>query len=68
MMMMVGIAAIVALIPLKYIIMTATLYLFATNSQVYKNFMASDSGNRRLKEWWDSIPVIPVELVDEPEE
>uniref|UniRef100_A0A803MJV1 Uncharacterized protein n=2 Tax=Chenopodium quinoa TaxID=63459 RepID=A0A803MJV1_CHEQI len=65
MMMMVGIAVIVALIPFKYMIMASTLYLFATNSKYYKNLMKNDSGNRRLKEWWDSIPVIPVETVDE---
>ena len=25
-------------------------------------------GNQRLKGWWDSIPVIPVEVVQNPEE
>ncbi|XP_056688788.1 uncharacterized protein [Spinacia oleracea] len=66
MMMMVRVAVIVALIPFKYLIMASTLYLFATNSKVVsKNLMKNDTGNRRLKEWWDSIPVIPVEFVDE---
>lgn len=68
MMMMVGIAVIMALIPFKYLIMGATLYLFAMNSKVCKNRMKNDSGNRRMVEWWDSIPVIPVQIVDDPAE
>lgn len=68
MMIMVGIAVIVALIPEKYLIMAATLNLFATNTKVCKKLMTDDSGNRRLKEWWDSIPIIPVRVVDDPAE
>jgi len=63
---MVGIAAILMVIPFKYVVMAATLYLFATTSKASKNVMANDTGNRRLKEWWDSIPIVTVELVNEP--
>ncbi|KAL2900746.1 polyprotein [Bienertia sinuspersici] len=68
MMIMVGIAFFVAVVPFKFLIMAGTLYLFAMNTTVCKNLMTNDSGNRRLKEWWDSIPVIPVQTVDDPAE
>ncbi|KMT11301.1 hypothetical protein BVRB_5g109840 isoform A [Beta vulgaris subsp. vulgaris] len=69
MMIMVGVALIVAVIPFKYLIMGVTLYLFAMNSKIVKNRRTTnDTGNRRLKEWWDSIPVIPVQIVDDPAE
>ncbi|KAJ8434607.1 hypothetical protein Cgig2_025033 [Carnegiea gigantea] len=68
MMGMVGIAVILMVVPFKYMVMAATLYLFATTSKAGKNVVANDTGNRRLKEWWDSIPVVPVELVNEAPE
>ncbi|XP_074270886.1 uncharacterized protein LOC141594777 [Silene latifolia] len=68
MMLMVGTAIILAAVPFKYVVMASTLYLFAMTSGVGRNLMANDKGNRRLKEWWDSIPVIPVQTVDDPTE
>lgn len=56
-------AIIFALIPLKYIIMAITLYYFLMTSKLGK-YIGNEQGNRRLKEWWDSIPVIPVHIED----
>lgn len=25
----------------------------------------SGTGNRRLREWWDSIPIVPIRVVDD---
>lgn len=63
MMIMVGLAVMLAVIPFKFIIMGSTVYVFMMNSRL-GNYMKNDRGNRRLKEWWDSIPVIPVRTVD----
>ncbi|XP_025014310.2 uncharacterized protein LOC8282370 isoform X2 [Ricinus communis] len=63
MMAMVLLAIIFAVIPLKYIIMSITLYGFIVTSKLGK-YMENKQGNRRLKEWWDSIPVIPVHIED----
>ncbi|KAK9079249.1 hypothetical protein SSX86_000919 [Deinandra increscens subsp. villosa] len=65
---MIGCAVILVVIPLKYIIMTLVLSIFAMTLKPQgrrekKNVM----GNRRLKGWWDSIPVIPVEVVQTSE-
>lgn len=62
-MIMVGLAIMLAVIPFKFIIMGSTVYVFMMNSRL-GNYMKNDRGNRRLKEWWDSIPVIPVRTVD----
>ncbi|PKI69181.1 hypothetical protein CRG98_010448 [Punica granatum] len=59
-------AMVLAVIPLKYILMGVTVYSFAMNSRMGKH-IESDRGNRRLKEWWDSIPVVPVRVVDKAE-
>ncbi|XP_023739375.1 uncharacterized protein LOC111887438 isoform X2 [Lactuca sativa] len=61
---MIGCAVILLVIPLKYIIMSALLSTFAVklnpgDRRDKKNIM----GNQRLKGWWDSIPVSPVEVV-----
>ncbi|KAL6560150.1 hypothetical protein OROHE_006388 [Orobanche hederae] len=50
-------------VPFKFILIGLVLYGFVMTSKVGK-FTQSDQGNRRLREWWDSIPVIPVEFVD----
>ncbi|KAE8099738.1 hypothetical protein FH972_017694 [Carpinus fangiana] len=62
---MIGIAMIVAMVPMKFIIMFITLCCFSTASKLGKR-VGNKQGNRRLKEWWDSIPVIPVRVVDKP--
>lgn len=62
-----GISAILfAVIPLRFILVGVTICGFVTNSKVWKR-LQSDRGNRRLKEWWDSIPVVPIRVVDEVE-
>lgn len=63
MMVMVGLAMLVAVVPLKFICMAATVYYFIMTSKLGKN-LANERGNRRLKEWWDSIPVAQVEIED----
>ncbi|KVH90541.1 Protein of unknown function DUF639 [Cynara cardunculus var. scolymus] len=62
-------AVVLAVIPLKYMIMGVVLSTFAMtlisgDSKDKKNKM----GNRRLEGWWDSIPVIPVEVVQMPKD
>ncbi|KAF8393956.1 hypothetical protein HHK36_020158 [Tetracentron sinense] len=63
MMVMIGLAIVLAVVPFKYIIMAFTLYCFTANSKIGK-CLENEQGNRRLREWWDSIPVIPVQTVD----
>ncbi|PON94289.1 hypothetical protein TorRG33x02_100270 [Trema orientale] len=58
-----GLAVILAVIPTKYFIMGIILYCFTMTSKVGQK-LGRNQGNRRLKEWWDSIPVIPVRVVD----
>ncbi|CAK9319728.1 unnamed protein product [Citrullus colocynthis] len=54
-----------ALVPTKYIIMGSILFgFFMTSKLRKKNEDTTSSGDRRLKEWWDSIPVIRVRVVD----
>ncbi|MFS8004591.1 hypothetical protein Hanom_Chr13g01227631 [Helianthus anomalus] len=61
---MIGCAVILLVIPLKYIIMTLVLSTFATTLKSGdRRNKKNQMGNRRLQGWWDSIPVIPVEVV-----
>ena len=57
-------AILLAVIPFKFIITAGVFYVFIMNSKIGK-LMENDQGNRRLKEWWDSIPIIPVRMVDQ---
>ncbi|XP_031124244.1 uncharacterized protein LOC116026957 [Ipomoea triloba] len=57
-------AIVLALIPFKFVLMALTLYSFMATLMVAKE-RQNQRGNRRLQEWWDSIPVIPVELVQD---
>ncbi|KAH9784590.1 ArgH [Citrus sinensis] len=62
-----GLAIVLAVVPFKYIVMGGVLYGFIMNSKPMKylgNNSNDQSGNRRLKEWWESIPIIPVRVVD----
>ncbi|XP_075507752.1 uncharacterized protein LOC142544606 [Primulina tabacum] len=63
MIVMTGSALVLAVVPIKFILMTIVLHGFMVNSKFGKHFQ-NEQGNRRLREWWDSIPVIPVEVVD----
>ncbi|KAM0045409.1 hypothetical protein Hdeb2414_s0009g00303551 [Helianthus debilis subsp. tardiflorus] len=61
---MTGCAVILLVIPLRYIIMTLVLSTFATTLKPGdRRNKKNQMGNRRLQGWWDSIPVIPVEVV-----
>ncbi|XP_030927533.1 uncharacterized protein LOC115953854 [Quercus lobata] len=62
---MIGLAILLAIVPMKFIIMAITLYCFSMTSKLGKQ-VGNNQGNRRLQEWWDSIPVIPVRVVDKP--
>nr|GMD21963.1 uncharacterized protein LOC109156879 [Ipomoea batatas]GMD24891.1 uncharacterized protein LOC109156879 [Ipomoea batatas] len=63
---MIGVAVVVAVIPFKFILMGAVLSGFLSSSKKGKGKQnQKEGGNRRVKEWWDSIPVSVVEAVDE---
>ncbi|PIA54098.1 hypothetical protein AQUCO_00900577v1 [Aquilegia coerulea] len=64
MMAMIGLAIFLAIIPLKFIIMTLTSYVFLMNAFKRGRSSDNDRNERRLKEWWNSIPAIPVRTVD----
>ncbi|OAY82308.1 hypothetical protein ACMD2_06244 [Ananas comosus] len=65
MLAMAGFAILLGAVPFKYILMGLTLYCFVANSMVVKS-KPSSQGNRRLREWWESIPIIPVRTVANP--
>ncbi|RZR85349.1 hypothetical protein BHM03_00012311 [Ensete ventricosum] len=56
-----GIILLVA-VPFKYILMWLLLCFFIADSKIAKR-MSSEQGNRRLREWWESIPIIPVRTI-----
>ncbi|KAL1545955.1 hypothetical protein AAHA92_22620 [Salvia divinorum] len=56
-------AVILAVIPFKYILMAGVVYGAVMTSKIGRS-MQNDQSNRRMREWWDSIPVIPVEFTD----
>ncbi|XP_043702186.1 uncharacterized protein LOC122652496 [Telopea speciosissima] len=63
MMAMIGLAVLLGVVPFKLFLIILTLHCFIMNSKIGM-YLSSDQGNRRLNEWWDSIPVVPVEVVD----
>ena len=56
-----GLAVLFAVIPFKFFLMAIILQSFVMTSKKGKS---SGAGNRRLMEWWDSIPIVPVRVVD----
>lgn len=56
-------AVVLLVIPFKYILMAAVVYGAVSTLKIGRP-RPNEQGNRRLREWWDSIPVIPVEIVD----
>nr|XP_017250670.1 PREDICTED: uncharacterized protein LOC108221292 [Daucus carota subsp. sativus] len=73
MMAMTGLAIFLAVVPFKFILMVLVLCLFTSTSKPKlpkrAQSVQGNKGSRRLKEWWDSIPVIPVEILNKlPEE
>lgn len=67
---MTGGAVVLAVIPLKFIIMALVILAFTTTSKLGKLVKSkkSEMGDRKLQGWWDSIPVIPVVIVDKVED
>ncbi|KAJ8492566.1 hypothetical protein OPV22_014287 [Ensete ventricosum] len=59
---MIGIAVLLVAVPFKYILMWLLLCFFIADSKIAKR-MSSEQGNRRLREWWESIPIIPVRTI-----
>lgn len=59
---MVVAAVILVVVPFKFIVMALTLCIFVQTSKIGK-YMENEKVNRRIKEWWDSIPVVPVEIL-----
>ncbi|KAF7819254.1 DUF639 family protein [Senna tora] len=57
-----GLAIILAIVPFKFFIMGMILQSFTMTFKACGK--SSGTGNRRLREWWDSIPVIPIRIVD----
>ena len=56
-----GIAVLLAVVPFKIFIMGLIVQSFTVTFKMGKS---SGTGNRRLKEWWDSIPIVPIRVVD----
>ncbi|KAK7336285.1 hypothetical protein VNO77_16821 [Canavalia gladiata] len=56
-----GLAFLLAVIPFKFFLMGLIVQCF---TMTLKSGKSSGTGNRRLKEWWDSIPIVPIRVVD----
>ncbi|CAK8542877.1 unnamed protein product [Lathyrus sativus] len=57
-----GLAFLLAVIPFKFFLMGLIVQSF---TMAFKTSKSSGTGNRRLKEWWDSIPIVPIRVVDD---
>ena len=64
--MLTGLAVALAVVPFKYVLMGLTVCCFATNTRVAKA-VSDPRGGRRWREWWESIPAVPVHTVDKGE-
>ncbi|BAT84961.1 hypothetical protein VIGAN_04244700 [Vigna angularis var. angularis] len=53
-------AMLLAVIPFKFFLMGLIIQSFTMTLG-----KSSETGNRRLREWWDSIPIIPIRVVDD---
>ncbi|XP_068636255.1 uncharacterized protein [Aristolochia californica] len=63
MLVMVGVSMVLILVPFKFVLMgTAACWAFL-NSRVGQ-YVKNEQGSRRWKEWWSSIPVVPVRTAD----
>ncbi|KAF2590566.1 hypothetical protein F2Q70_00041465 [Brassica cretica] len=52
-----------AVVPFKLVIMFGTIYCFVMTSSVGR-YISNDQSNRRMKEWWDSIAIVPVRVLN----
>lgn len=57
-----GLAFLLAVIPFKFFLMGLIVQSF---TMAFKTSKSSETGNRRMKEWWDSIPIVPIRVVDD---
>ncbi|KAG6750795.1 hypothetical protein POTOM_045310 [Populus tomentosa] len=57
-------AIILAVVPLKYMLIAITLHSIIMTSKLGRHF-GNAQGSRRLKEWWDSIPIVPIHVVQD---
>ncbi|EOA29254.1 hypothetical protein CARUB_v10025528mg [Capsella rubella] len=60
---MLVLASFFAVVPFKLFIIFGTIYCFVMTSSVGR-YMSNDQSNRRMKEWWDSIPIVPVRVLN----
>ncbi|KAL9841528.1 hypothetical protein AtNW77_Chr2g0240021 [Arabidopsis thaliana] len=58
---MLVLASFFAVVPFKLFIIFGIVYCFVMTSSV-GTYMSNDQSNRRMKEWWDSIPIVPVRV------
>jgi hypothetical protein len=65
--MLTGSAVVVAVIPFKYILIGLMAGSFAANTRVARAVL-NPQGGRRWREWWESIPAIPVRTVQSGQE
>ncbi|KAK9031956.1 hypothetical protein V6N11_056241 [Hibiscus sabdariffa] len=60
-----GLAILLAVIPIKYVIISGVLHWMMMTSKLGKH-MKNKQSERRMKEWWDSVPPTPLRIVDHP--
>lgn len=61
--MLMGCAVALAVVPFKFILIGLTIGGFVANTRIAKA-SSNPHGSRRWREWWESIPAIPVRTVD----
>ncbi|KAL2553907.1 Plant protein of unknown function [Forsythia ovata] len=60
---MAGSSILFMVVPFKFILMALVSYGSLMASPLGKR-LQNEQSDRRIREWWDSIPVTPVEIVD----
>ncbi|KAL6645206.1 hypothetical protein ACP70R_016814 [Stipagrostis hirtigluma subsp. patula] len=60
--MLTGIAVALAAIPFKYVLIGLTVGGFVANTRIMKA-VSNPQGGRRWREWWESIPAVPVRIM-----
>ncbi|KAK7290663.1 hypothetical protein RIF29_05241 [Crotalaria pallida] len=61
---LIGLAVLLAVIPFKFFLMGAIIQSFIMTYPKTGKSSGPGTGNRRLKEWWDSIPIVSVRVAD----
>jgi hypothetical protein len=64
--MLTGLAVALAVVPFKYVLIGLTVAIFMGNTRAAKA-VSNPRGSRRWREWWESIPAVPVHTVDKGE-